>query len=186
MLAVKETRRFVIPAIAVGGVGVLLAFALIPGLQGRAEDRANDDTPIWDRENANAAALRMLADRPLLGFGYGRFQADSPRFYRQSQDFPLTGQRQLHNVFLSNAVELGLIGALLWLLAGAVAIVGSIVRRGPPELRLWKIGLMAWLICYAISALSTPLGFALPTLLLWAWAGVARGEPERRVALART
>ena len=179
MLAVKETRRFVIPAVGVAGVGVLLAFAAIPGLEGRAEDRAGDDTPLWDRSNANSAALRMLADRPLLGFGWGRFQADSPRYYRQSQDYPLTGQRQVHNVYLSNAVELGLVGALLWLLAGAVAIVGSIVRRGPPELRLWKLGLLAWVICYAISALSTPLGFALPTLLLWTWAGIARGEPER-------
>ena len=61
LLAVKETRRFVIPAVAVGGVGVLLAFAVIPGLQGQAEDRANDDRPVWDRENSTAAALRMLA-----------------------------------------------------------------------------------------------------------------------------
>jgi O-antigen ligase len=186
MLAVKETRRFVLPAAAVGGVGVLLAFAVIPGLEGQAEDRASDDRPVWDRRNATAAALRMIDDRPLLGFGWGRFQVDSPRYYRQPQDYPLTGQRQLHNVYLSNAVELGLIGALLWFLAGAVAVLGSIARRGPPELRLWKLGLLAWVICYAISALSTPLAFALPTLLLWAWAGVARGEPERRAALDRT
>jgi hypothetical protein len=186
LLAAKETRRFVIPAIGLGGIGVLLAFALIPGLESQAEDRASEDRPVWDRRNSTNAALRMLADRPLLGFGWGRFQADSPRYYRQSQDYPLTGQRQLHNVYLSNAVELGLIGALLWLTAGLVAIVGSIVRRGPPELRIWKLGLLAWAICYAISALSTPLGFAMPILLLWTWAGVARGEPERRVALGNT
>ena len=179
LLATKETRRWVIPAAGVVGVGVLLAFAGIPGLQGRAEDRAGDDRPLWDRQNSNAAALRMLHDRPLLGFGWGRFPADSPRYYRQADDYPLTGVRQLHNVYLSNAVELGLIGALLWLVAAAVAIIGSILRRGPPALRPWKIGLLAWAICYAISALSTPLGFALPTLLLWTWAGVARGEPER-------
>ena len=179
LLAVKETRRWVIPAAGVVGVGVLLAFAAIPGLQGRAEDRAGDDRPLWDRQNSSAAAVRMLHDRPLLGFGWGRFPADSPRYYRQSEDYPLTGVRQLHNVYLSNAVELGLIGALLWLVAAAVAIVGAIMRRGPPALRPWKVGLLAWVICYAISALSTPLGFALPTLLLWTWAGFARGEPER-------
>ena len=184
LLAVKETRRFVIPAAGVAGIGVLLAFAAIPGLEGRAEDRANDDRPVWDRQNSNAAAVRMLHDRPLLGFGWGRFPADSPRYYRQGDDYPLTAVRQLHNVYLSNAVELGLVGALLWLLAGAVAIIGAIIRRGPPELRLWKVGLLAWVICYAISALSTPLGFALPTLLLWTWAGIARGEPERRTAPA--
>ena len=176
LLTVRETRRLVIPAAALAGAGVLIAFAAIPGLEGRAEERADDDKPIWDRQNSNNAALRMIADKPLLGFGWGRFPPDSARYYRQSQDHPLTFVRNLHNVYLANAVELGLIGGLLWLFGAGVAIVGSILLRGPPELRLWKIGLMAWAICYAISALSTPLGFALPTLLLWTWAGLARGE----------
>jgi O-antigen ligase len=118
----------------------------------------------------------MLSERPLLGYGYGRFPADSGKFYRQSLDYPLSFVPSLHNVYLANAVELGLIGAVLWLFAVGVAIIGSITRRGPPALRPWKIGLMAWAACYAVSALSTPLSFAAPTLLLWTWAGVARGE----------
>ena len=176
LITVRETRAFAIPASAVVGVGVLLAFAVVPGLQDKAEDRANDDKPVWDRRNSTSAALRMLQERPLLGFGWGRFPADSRDFYRQPADFPLTQQRSLHNVYLANAVELGLIGGLLWLVATLVVVVGSILRRGPPELRIWKIGLTAWAICYGISALSTPLGFALPTALLWLWSGVARGE----------
>lgn len=179
MLAVRDTRRFVIPAAAAVGAGVLLAFAVIPGLQGEAEDRANDDRPIWDRQNSNAAALRMLADKPVLGFGWGRFPWNSGEYYRQSPDYPLTSVTNLHNMYLANAVELGLLGALLWLGAAVVAVVGSITRRGPPELRPWKIGLIAWAVAYAISALSTPLGFVLPTLLLWTWAGLARGEDAR-------
>jgi len=176
ILSIRETRRFAIPAVAVVGAGVLLAFAVVPGLQGKAEERASEDRPVWDRRNATSAALRMLQERPLLGYGWGRFPVESRDFYRQSLDYPLTRQRDLHNVYLANAVELGLIGGLLWLVAVLVAVVGSILRRGPPELRLWKIGLIAWAICYAISALSTPLGYALPTALLWVWAGVARGE----------
>lgn len=176
LMAVREARRFAIPAVAAAGVGVLIAFALIPGLQAQAEDRADDDRPVWDRRNANAAAFRMIEERPLVGFGWGRFRTDSFDYYRQSLDFPLTGQRDLHNVYLSNAVELGLIGALLWLFAIGVALLSSMTRRGPPELRPWKIGLLAMTVSYAISALSTPVGFALPTWLLWTWAGVARGE----------
>jgi O-antigen ligase len=176
LIVVRQTRPFAIPAVAVVGVGVLLAFAVIPGLQDEASDRAGDDQPLWDRQNSNAAALRMLADRPLLGFGWGRFPVESGEYYRQGPDYPLTFVRSLHNVYLAHAVELGLIGALLWLVATIVAVVSSITRRGPPALHLWKIGLIAWGICYAISALSTPLGFALPTWLLWTWAGVARGE----------
>jgi O-antigen ligase len=177
LLVVRQTRPFAIPAVAVVGVGVLLAFAVIPGLQDEASERAGDDSPLWDRNNSNAAALRMLAERPLLGFGWGRFPFDSGEYYRQGPDYPLTFVRSLHNLYLANAVELGLIGALLWFVATSVAVVGSITRRGPPALRLWKIGLIAWSVCYAASALSTPVGFALPTWLLWTWAGVARGEP---------
>ena len=178
LLTVRELRQLVVPGIAVVGAGVLLAFAVIPGLQDEASDRAGDDQPIWDRQNSNAAAVRMLADRPLLGFGWGRFPAESGAYYRQGPDYPLTFVFDLHNVYLANAVELGLIGALLWLVATVVAVVGSITRRGPPDLRIWKIGLIAWSVCYAVSALSTPLGFALPTWLLWTWAGIARGESE--------
>jgi O-antigen ligase len=176
LVSIPETRRFAIPAAVVVGVGVLLAFAVVPGLQDKAEERANEDRPVWDRRNSSSAAFRMVQERPLLGYGWGRFSIESGNFYRQPLDYPLTFQRDLHNVYLKNAVELGLIGGLLWLGAVLVAVVGSILRRGPPELRLWKIGLIAWATCYAISALSTPLGFALPTLLLWTWAGIARGE----------
>lgn len=176
LLAIREGRRFVVPVVALVGVGVLLAFAVVPGLQGQAESRADDEKPLWDRRNSNAAAMRMLAERPLLGFGWGRFTAESFEYYRQPYDYPLTFVGDLHNLYLANAVELGLIGGLLWLFAVVVAVVGSIMRRGPPDLRPWKLGLIAWATCYAVSALSTPLGFALPTLLLWTWAGIARGE----------
>ena len=176
LLAIRELRRFVVPGIAAVGAGVLLAFALIPGLQDEASDRAGDDSPVWDRQNSNAAALRMIADRPLIGFGWGTFPYYSGDYYRQGPDYPLTFVGNLHNVYLANAVQLGLVGALLWLVATVLGVAGSIMRRGPPDLRAWKIGLIAWSVCYAVSALSTPLNFALPTWLLWTWAGVARGE----------
>lgn len=180
MLAVHETRRHLIPAAAAVGAGVLIAFALIPGLQGQAESRTDDDKPIWDRKNSTAAAFRMIDERPTFGFGWGKFQAESPAYYRQPLDFPLTAQRNVHNVYLANAVELGLVGALLWFFGLVVVLVGALTRRGPPELRWWKVGLLAWTVCYLISALSTPLGFVLPTLLLWAWAGLLWGEEPGR------
>ena len=177
MLAVREARRYMVPMLALGAVGVITAFAVVPGLQNHARERTHDDKPLWDRENSNAAALRMIAARPLLGFGWGRFTEESLFYYRQARDYPLTGVRNLHNVYLANAVDLGLLGAALWLLATVVALGGSIARRGPPELRSWRVGFVAVAACYAISALSTPLTFALPTLLLWTWGGLLRAEP---------
>jgi putative inorganic carbon (hco3(-)) transporter len=176
LLVARETRRYIVPAIAVGAVGALLAFALIPGLQDRADKRANDQYPLWDRKNSNAAALRMIAAKPVLGFGWGRFATDSFGYYRQSPDYPLTYVDHVHNVYLGNAVELGLLGALLWLGVVAVVAVGSVLRRGPPEMRMWKLALVALVVGYAVVATTTPLGFTAPTLLLWTWAGLAWGE----------
>jgi O-antigen ligase len=181
LLAAREARPFLFPAIAAAALGVVLAFALVPGLQHKASSRASSEAPIWDRRNSNSAALRMVHDRPLVGFGWGTYQYYSFPYYRQSQDFPLTFVRGLHNVYLANAVELGLAGAALWLFGLVVALGGSIARRGPPELRVWKLALIALCASVLVSMASTPFAFAMPTLLLWTWAGIARGESEHRV-----
>lgn len=170
-----QTRRFLGPALVLGLVTVLAAFAVIPGLGGRAEARTNDDRPLWDRQNSNAAAARMLSERPTLGFGWGEFRLESLAYYRQGPDYPLTFVTDVHNVYLSNAVELGVLGASLWLLALLIAVVTGIRLRGPPELRPWKIGLVGVAAGYLVAAGTTPLAFTLPTLLLWTWAGLARG-----------
>src|SRR5688572_14282447 len=74
LLVARETRRF-IPAVAVAGAGiVLLAFAAIPGLQSQAEERTENDRPVWARQNSNAAAMRMLEEKPTFGFGWGTYR----------------------------------------------------------------------------------------------------------------
>jgi O-antigen ligase len=172
MLMTPATRRLLVPGVALAAVGVLLAFAVIPGLEARAGRRAGADRPLWDRENSNAAALRMVEDKPLTGVGWARYSRESLEYYRQSPDHPLTLVRDVHNVYLRSAVELGLAGALLWLFALLYAIVGGILHRGPPELRPWRVGLTAIAVAYAVTALTTPLSFLFPTLALWTFAGI--------------
>lgn len=172
MFAARETRRFVGPVVIAGVALVLGAFAVVPDLAHRADKRKNDDQPLWDRRNSNAAALRMIAERPVLGFGWGRFPTDSPDYYRQTQDFPLTTVRNVHNVVLANAAELGVAATAAWLCALLWAVVGGFLRRGPPDLRLWRVGMVAVAVSWLVAAMTTPLGFTFPTLLLWAWAGI--------------
>jgi putative inorganic carbon (hco3(-)) transporter len=176
LLAARETRRYVPRVVLASIAAVLLAFAVIPGLYDQATNRANADAPLWDRRNSNAAALRMIADKPVLGFGWGRYAPESLDYYRQTQDYPLTFVTNVHNVYLANAVDLGLLGALLWLAVVGAVVLGSILRRGPPARRPWKMGLVALVLAYAVVATTTPLGFTAPTLLLWTWAGLAWGD----------
>jgi O-antigen ligase len=120
----------------------------------------------------------MIAARPLLGFGWGTFTHVAEPYFRQREDIPLTasngpkGTDIQHSVLLSNAVELGLLGSTLWLLAIVLAVGGAIVTRGPPELLPWRMGLLAFTCCWAVVLNLTPLPQAFPNLLLWLWAGV--------------
>ena len=123
-----------VPALIGIPLVVVLLISLVPGLAASIDERGNDKSSLWDRENLNAAALRMVEARPLLGFGWGRFTDVSPPYFWQAEDRPLTavgaqscdslpaGARQttdgsrpqctvpVHNAYLSNAAELGLIG----------------------------------------------------------------------------
>jgi O-antigen ligase len=175
LLSVRETRRYLIPACIVGLLMVVGAFATIPGLLDQAQSRKNSESPLWDRRNSAAAAVRMFHERPLLGQGWGTFRYTAVGFYVQDPDFPLTFIPDVHNLFLLVAVELGLVGCLLWALALLLGVGGAIFARGPPELRPWKIGLLALFVAWLILANATPMSAPMPTLLLWAWAGVARG-----------
>ena len=184
MLAVPRLRRYLIPTAVTAIVLVVGALALVPGLGERAEGRRGDELPVWDRLNTNAAAINMIAARPLLGFGWGRFDEESATYFRQGADYPLTGgQTGVHNVFLSRAVELGLLGALL-VAAGLVFGVGrAMIARGPPELRPWRFGLVAIAISWLVAANLGPLPYAFPNLLLWTWAGVVFAGASPRASV---
>lgn len=187
LAAVHETRRYLLPAGVVAMLILLFAVATVPGLAERIDRRrADTGETFWARKNSNAAAVRMIQDRPLVGFGWGRFADESRPYYRQSLDFPLTFLRNLHNVYLQNAVELGLIGATLWIAALLLAVGGGVLRRGPPELRAWKIGLLAIALAQFTAWATVPAEYILPTLLLWTWAGLAWGvDADRRPYPAR-
>jgi O-antigen ligase len=179
----RELRRLLLPAAGIVALMVVLALAAVPGLAGRAHERADAQRSLWDRRNSDAAALRMVAERPLTGFGWHRFASERMPYFWQAGSYPLTtGGTIVHNVYLSNAVELGLPLTALWLVAVALALGGAVLRRGPPELRPWRLGACALLIFWLVAALFSPVLHPFPNLALWLVAGVAAGiSPPRPV-----
>jgi O-antigen ligase len=128
---------------------------------------------VWDRLNSNAATWRMLAERPLLGFGWGTFPRYASRYYRLAPDRPLTAVvSRPHNVFLANGAELGALVLVAWVAALAIAIGGGLRRRGPPDLALWRGGLVAIVVAWLVVANFTPMSYAFCHWLLWLWAGI--------------
>lgn len=195
-LATRQGRRWVIPGAALCAVAVVGALLLSSSLSGKVSHRVADEASVFARENQTAAAFRMIADKPLLGFGWDTFSTAGLPFFRQSPDYPMNGYSTpegplpLHDIYLGMAVELGLVGALLWLAALVWGIGGAVVRPGPPELRPWKIGLLGIATFFIAVAFVDPLQQSFIMLLMWTWAGVAMGAqimPSRRartVALA--
>lgn len=181
----RQSRRLLLPGIAIAVVALAGLLAVSSTLSSKAESRTNDQRSIWDRKNQNAAGLRMVQARPLLGFGLGRYKTDSSGYFRQAKDYPVTGRlasevlgepevvQPLHDLYLSYAVELGLIGAGLWLVTLGWGIGSAIFSPGPSSLFYWKRGLAALAVFFIVVTFVNPKQPPFVPLLLWTWAGIA-------------
>ncbi|MCM2303599.1 MAG: tetratricopeptide repeat protein [Elusimicrobia bacterium] len=127
------------PALRSAGLA-LLAAAVVGGAAALAPAPKRDGWSYANefRRHAAAAQWRMVAERPLTGFGPGSFSIEYPRF-RPAEIIRMEGPG--HNTMtqypelplLGVAVELGLVGAVLWLwLFGAALWTGA---RGASALR---------------------------------------------------
>lgn len=180
-LASGRARRWLVPGALACTLTIGGALALSPALAKKTAARVNNQRSVWDRQNQTAAGARMVEAHPLFGVGWDRYVDQSPAYFRQAPNYPMTGYPSeavalpLHDSYLSNAVELGLVGASLWLVAVLWGLGGAALSAGPPELRPWKLGLLAIMVCFLVIAFLDPLQQNFTELILWTWAGVALG-----------
>lgn len=172
MLAHRRLRGW-LPLAGVGvAVVAVAALVLIPGLSQNVNQRLADQVPLWDRLNSDAAALRMVEARPAFGFGWGRFGPASAPYYRLAATYPLSRVNVAHNLPLSNASELGLVGLALWLAIVIAGVAAPAARRAAPDLEPWRIGLIAIAVAWLVQANLTPLDYAFDNYVVWLWAGL--------------
>jgi O-antigen ligase len=187
-LTTRVGRRRLVPAALACALVLGAALTFSSALSHKTSNRVNAQTSVWARQNQTAAGLRMLDAKPLFGFGWDRYKRDSLDYFRQSKDYPMGGYllsegagslaspMPLHDTYLAYAVELGLVGALLWLATLLWGVGGAIFARGPAELRPWKLGLLALGTFYLVVAFVDPHEQSFSLLLLWTWAGLALGS----------
>jgi putative inorganic carbon (hco3(-)) transporter len=186
-LATRTGRRWLAPGVLACAIAVGGALVISPALAHKTSTRVNDQLSVWNRQNQTSAGLRMAASRPLFGFGWGRYVSDSPEYFRQAASYPLNGistpskRWPLHDSYLSYVVELGLVGALMWLFALFWGVGEGIFSRGPTDLRPWKLGLMAIAVFFLLVSVANPPPQPFTVLLMWVWAGVALGSPSLAV-----
>jgi putative inorganic carbon (hco3(-)) transporter len=186
-LATRQGRRWLLPGFALAALAVAAALVLSPQLQQQTSSRASDQQSLWDRQEQTSAGLRMVAAKPLLGFGVGRYERESLDYFREPAEYPMSGYYHgvtvgvadailpIHDTYLAYAVELGLIGLVLWLTTIGWAVGGAIFTPGPRSLRPWKLGLLAAAVFYAIVGFVDPHAAPFPVMLIFLWAGLARG-----------
>lgn len=185
-LATRQGRRWIVPGLLTCALVVGGGLTLSSGLANKTSSRVNDELSVWDRENQTQAGLRMFEAKPLLGFGWNRYESDSPEYFRQSPDYPLTGvstpqqERPLHETYLAYLVEIGLVGTMLVLGSLIWGIGQGVFGPGGAELRSWKLGLLAVGTFFLVVGIFNPYEAPFPVLLLWTWVGVAFGTPARR------
>ena len=172
LLAAGRARRALLPVAGLGAVAIVAALLLIPGLSDKATERSDNRHTVWDRKNLAHTATNIIGDRPLLGVGWARYVETSEPYLQQSPDYPLTATNEpQHSVVLTYAVELGLIGAGLWVLCLLLGVGGALMSRGPPDLEPWRIALFALFVFFAIEESFVP-PTVFQNLCLWLWAGV--------------
>jgi putative inorganic carbon (HCO3(-)) transporter len=182
----RQGRRWIVPGLLASALLVGGGLTLSSGLASKTSSRVSDELSVWDRENQTQAGLRMFEAKPLLGFGWNRYESDSPEYFRQSPNYPLTGistpqqLRPLHESYLSYLVEIGLVGTVLVLGSLIWGIGEGVLSPGGAELRPWKLGLLAVGTFVLVVGIFNPYEAPFPVLLLWAWVGVAFGTPARR------
>jgi putative inorganic carbon (hco3(-)) transporter len=173
MLATRGARRYLVPVIVALGIGVGSALIFVPGLHERVTERVNQKETLWDRRNLARAAVNMVEARPLVGFGWARFQTDSADYFQQAADYPLTATTfGVHNTPLAYAADLGLIGVTLWALGLVFGVGSALVTRGPPDLLPWRIALLAVAVATLVVISAVPPS-AWPNRAIWLLAGVA-------------
>lgn len=172
-------RRWLVPLFL--GAAVLVGVAYLVTGSSVVKERVNAKQSVWDRDNLNTAAVRMIEARPLQGFGWGRFVQDSVDrdFFRQSPGYPLTTTApglEVHNEFLSHGAELGLIGLTLWCLPLVMALwIGLTAPASTREERVWRSLLLSYAAFYIVVSNFVPPQL-FPNLMLWLLAGVAGGR----------
>lgn len=180
MLVAPGARRYLAPVLMVVPALVVVLFVTVPGLAERADERRVQQGPIYDRYNQIAAAVNAVEERPLFGVGWQNFVGNNEQYVVLLADYPLSGtDGPVHNVPLTYASELGLIGATLWIATLLLGVAGAVRARVAPGDVGWKALLVAVFTCFIVVS-SFQFATAFANILLWTIAGVVLSTAVRR------
>jgi O-antigen ligase len=201
-LWLSPKRRLLVPMLVAGVLVVGTTLAVSSEIRSEVFGRVSSLSPVWDRENTDLAAVRIVKDKPLTGVGWGNFINVSENYMWQQPGYPITGLGiEVHNMFLGNLANLGVPGFLLWFLAFAGAVWRGLLPSRRPQRHdarprapagedaawrePWRLGGIAVVLCFVVVANLAPLTEAPANMFLWVWLGVLAVPYTSRLRSAR-
>jgi putative inorganic carbon (hco3(-)) transporter len=177
LIVPRIRRRLPLMLIAAAIAAAIIVF-VFPDFRDVLINRITTERSVYDRQNTNVAALRVIEQFPIFGIGWGEFVHQNVLWVRQADTYPVTTVTiEIHNVFLSRAAETGIPGLLLWLLCFVTGpLLGLLSKPLTASARYWKLAALAAFFIWFIPSLSSPNPYPTPNYLVWlVWGIAARG-----------
>ncbi|HSK34757.1 MAG TPA: O-antigen ligase family protein [Propionicimonas sp.] len=177
-LIVPRIRRKLPLLLIAAAIVVAIIVFVFPDFRDVLINRITTERSVYDRQNTNVAALRVIQEYPLFGIGWGEFVHQNVDWVRQADTYPVTTITiEIHNVFLSRAAETGIPGLLLWLLCFVTGpMLGMLAKPLTASARYWKLAGLAAFFLWFLPSLSSPNPYPTPNFLVWLiWGVAARG-----------
>ena len=138
----RDRRKTALQCIA--AIVVAAVLLIIPNH--RASERLGNSENVYYRLNVWAASMKMAAERPWFGYGYGQFASQVVEYHDQVGSVPfkhlgLEGT-VTHNVLVNVLVEEGSVGFLLYMVLGLIIYRNASKRAS----RAWGGLGVAWVL----------------------------------------
>ena len=158
VLAKNYIRQLIVLALVIAIVLAALAMAFPEQTQIIASRfDPTMDRSISDRFWAYSAAVQMFAEHPILGVGVGQYEINYPDYKPPEAGWTAKGERvpmTVHNAFLEVISELGVLGAVVFLLfvLSMIKLFFELRRCDNPQISALGTGIFAGLTAFFIQA----------------------------------
>jgi O-antigen ligase len=133
-------------------LGLILGISLLADEVEYAAQRLATEETAEGRVVLLNAGLRMVAAKPLFGWGYDTYDLYDSEFKEPVGDIPVRSDSTSHNTYMTLVVELGLFALLLYLFPVTYWLLASLsVRKRLPSHGFWSRRLLGilWLVVFA-------------------------------------
>jgi O-antigen ligase len=179
VLLARRSRLLAVGVLLAAVLGLLMFWPQIKGssvYQNRIDQKSNVDARLVLQQ----ISIRLLEQKPILGWGYNSFDRAKYRVSINSASVPVRDalQSTSHDTFLTTLVEFGLVGFALFVLPWVVILRRALrrVRTPSPDRWFYVAGISSILVIVINGVTLDYRFFSFVPMLAWFFLGLLRRE----------